>query len=127
VLLYVLLFCIVLCIVCVKCVLPPGDNPIAVNKYIIYHIGVRSSIRNLRTCHAVLTATHLSQGRLIVFVWTIGTWIRCAWRNKYPYLARMKQKRAHNKGSHQNKKPFTVQFQSKTHCYVFYESQRSST
>jgi len=21
-----------------KCVLPPGDNPIAVNKYIIYHI-----------------------------------------------------------------------------------------
>jgi len=29
--------CVVLCIVC-KCVLPPGDNPIAVNKYIIsYH------------------------------------------------------------------------------------------
>ena len=38
------LFCIVLCNVCFvsfyvlfvcKCVLPPGDNPIAVNKYII--------------------------------------------------------------------------------------------
>ena len=38
--------CVVLCIVCFvlfyvlfvcKCVLPPGDNPIAVNKYIIYH------------------------------------------------------------------------------------------
>jgi len=33
------LFRIVLCIVVCKCVLPPGDNPIAVNKYIIsYHI-----------------------------------------------------------------------------------------
>ena len=30
VLFYVLFVC--------KCVLPPGDNPIAVNKYIIYHI-----------------------------------------------------------------------------------------
>jgi len=29
VLFYVLFVC--------KCVLPPGDNPIAVNKYIIYH------------------------------------------------------------------------------------------
>ena len=31
--------CVVLCIVCVYVLLPPGDNPIAVNKYIIsYHI-----------------------------------------------------------------------------------------
>ena len=37
VLLYVQLFCI-LCIVVCKCVLPPGDNPIAVNKYIISYI-----------------------------------------------------------------------------------------
>ena len=32
--------CAVLCIVCVNvyCILPPGDNPIAVNKYFIsYH------------------------------------------------------------------------------------------
>ena len=32
------LFCVILCIVCVKMctvLLPPGDNPIAVNKYII--------------------------------------------------------------------------------------------
>jgi hypothetical protein len=32
--------CVVLCIVCVQMctvLLPPGDNPIAVNKYIIYH------------------------------------------------------------------------------------------
>jgi len=28
------IICVVLCIVC-KCVLPPGDNPTAVNKYII--------------------------------------------------------------------------------------------
>ena len=28
--------CVVLCIFCLcKCVLPPGDNPVAVNKYII--------------------------------------------------------------------------------------------
>jgi hypothetical protein len=27
--------CVVLCIVVFKCVLPPGDNPIAFNKYII--------------------------------------------------------------------------------------------
>ena len=41
VLFYVFLFCIVLCIVCVwKCtvLLPPGDNPIAFNKYIIVSI-----------------------------------------------------------------------------------------
>jgi len=31
--------CVVLCIVLCRCVLPPGDNPIAVYKYIIsYHI-----------------------------------------------------------------------------------------
>ena len=39
--------CVVVCIVCFvlfyvlfvcKCVLPPGDNPVAVNKYVIYHI-----------------------------------------------------------------------------------------
>jgi hypothetical protein len=33
--------CVVLCIVCVwvcTVLLPPGDNPIAVNEYIIYHI-----------------------------------------------------------------------------------------
>jgi len=44
VLLFYVLFVVVLCIVCFvlfyvlfvcKCVLPPGDNPIAVNKYII--------------------------------------------------------------------------------------------
>ena len=36
VLLYVLfvLYCSMYCL-CVKCVLPPGDNPIAVNKYIV--------------------------------------------------------------------------------------------
>ena len=35
------LFCVVLCIVCVymcTVLLPPGGYPIAVNKYIIYHI-----------------------------------------------------------------------------------------
>ena len=34
------LFCVLF--VC-KCVLPPGDNQIAVNKYIIYHISFASS------------------------------------------------------------------------------------
>jgi hypothetical protein len=33
-LLFVLFYVLFVC----KCVLPPGDNPIAVNKYIIYHI-----------------------------------------------------------------------------------------
>ena len=33
-LLFVLFYALFVC----KCVLPPGDNPIAVNKYIIYHI-----------------------------------------------------------------------------------------
>jgi len=35
------LFCVVLCIVCVymyTVLLPPGGYPVAVNKYIIYHI-----------------------------------------------------------------------------------------
>jgi hypothetical protein len=32
-LLFVLFYVLFVC----KCVLPPGDNPIAVNKYIIYH------------------------------------------------------------------------------------------
>ena len=32
-----LLFVFYVLFVC-KCVLPPGDNPIAVNKYIIYHM-----------------------------------------------------------------------------------------
>jgi hypothetical protein len=32
-LLFVLFYVVLVC----KCVLPPGDNPIAVNKYIIYH------------------------------------------------------------------------------------------
>jgi len=31
---YSVVICVVLCIVC-RCVLPPGDNPVAVNKYII--------------------------------------------------------------------------------------------
>ena len=37
----ILFYCIVLCIVCVSMctvLLPPGVNPIAVNKYIVYHI-----------------------------------------------------------------------------------------
>ena len=34
--------CVVLCVVC-KCVLPPGDNPIAVNKY---HISKERTFRN---------------------------------------------------------------------------------
>jgi hypothetical protein len=29
--------CVVLCIFVCKCVVPPGVNPTAVNKYIIYH------------------------------------------------------------------------------------------
>jgi hypothetical protein len=33
-LLFVLFYVVFVC----KCVLPPGDNPIAVNKYIIYYI-----------------------------------------------------------------------------------------
>jgi len=33
-LLFVLFYVLFVC----KCILPPGDNPIAVNKYIIYHI-----------------------------------------------------------------------------------------
>jgi len=49
------------------------------------HIGGRSSNRKLKVCHAVVTRTHLLQGTLIAFKWTIGTSIRCAWRNKYPY------------------------------------------
>jgi len=37
-LLYVLLFLLFYVLFVCKCVLPPGDNPIAVNKYIIsYH------------------------------------------------------------------------------------------
>jgi hypothetical protein len=34
--LYVLFYVLFVC----KCVRPPGDNPIAVNKYIIYHITI---------------------------------------------------------------------------------------
>jgi len=35
-----------------KCVLPPGDNPIAVNKYIIsYHIIGINRLCNLRQFH----------------------------------------------------------------------------
>jgi hypothetical protein len=34
----ILYHCVVLCIVCVKCVLPPGVHPTAVNKYIIKNL-----------------------------------------------------------------------------------------
>src|SRR5215469_9022644 len=33
---------------------------------VILHIGGRSSIRNLRTCHAVVTGTHLSRGNGVI-------------------------------------------------------------
>ena len=36
--LYVLLFLLFYVLFVCKCVLPPGDNPIAVNKFIIYHL-----------------------------------------------------------------------------------------
>jgi hypothetical protein len=40
--------CVVLCIVVCKCVLPPGDNPIAVKKYIITLSGAPSLINDLQ-------------------------------------------------------------------------------
>jgi len=56
------LFCVVLCIVCVymcTVLLPPGDNPIAVNKYIISEIQGR-----LRAC---LKIWH--SGTCMMFYW----------------------------------------------------------
>ena len=45
-LLFVLFYVLFVC----KCVLPPGDNPIAVNKYIISYLnGVSSTSRHIRT------------------------------------------------------------------------------
>jgi len=43
VLFYVLFVC--------KCVLPPGDNPIAVNKYISYHISYHSATDMISIFH----------------------------------------------------------------------------
>jgi hypothetical protein len=45
------LFCVVLCIVCVKMctvLLPPGDNTIAVNKYIISYVHFKSTAGSCR-------------------------------------------------------------------------------
>jgi len=52
--------CVVVCIICFilfyvsfvcKCVLPPGDSPIAVNKYIMsYHKGIYEVRRKNKTC-----------------------------------------------------------------------------
>jgi hypothetical protein len=48
--LLIVLFCVVF--VC-KCVLPPGDNPIAVNKYIIYHkiLQLQGAEPRIVVCH----------------------------------------------------------------------------
>ena len=57
---------------CKHFVQPPKleDHPLSVLRDCLFntfagtlYIGVQSSIRNLRTCHAVVTGTHLSRGR----------------------------------------------------------------
>jgi len=45
--------CVVLCIVCVymcTVLLPPGVNPIAVNKYISYHFQTSQRVARYNTC-----------------------------------------------------------------------------
>ena len=41
-----------------KCVLPPGDNPIAVNKYVNYQFGYRESYQHLTETEDPLWRSH---------------------------------------------------------------------
>ena len=49
-----------------KCVLPPGDNPIAVNKYIIYHIVKYNEIYVTRNTGI----TVFFSGKILQFGWS---------------------------------------------------------
>jgi len=58
--------CVVLCTVCVcKCVLPPGDDPIAVNKYInINYSSIILPFDSVHVCNIICVCVSLTNCKL---------------------------------------------------------------
>ena len=76
-LLFVLFYVLFVC----KCVLPPTDNPIAVNKYIISHISLLTLLNRVK---GRVQVECLGVGRMIILKWRLkiygkGMYTRCFW------------------------------------------------
>jgi hypothetical protein len=63
--LFVLFYVLFVC----KCVLPPGDNPIAVNKYIVYQIRTSINLKTVRLLQLFRTMEHFALPELYTCMW----------------------------------------------------------